>query len=146
MPALADGRSGSGDDSRKMAGAGRPAPERGDAFQILSHLFFGQIGEPKSRSCRRENEASRSERELTIEPHIHFSAGFFELPGIKAAMRRQAQIDTIVSREVVRRLRRFSLCEVVLLRHRHSPALILTEIAPQFCTKLLTLLAFNEQN
>ena len=50
--------------------------------------------------------------ELAFDAHFQFAAAFFELPGVQAAVGRQAQIDAVVADQVLRPLRFRPLREI----------------------------------
>ena len=48
------------------------------------------------------DQAGRVEGELALDPHIDFTPVFFELPGVEASCRGQAQVYAIVADEFLR--------------------------------------------
>jgi len=65
----------------------------------LDHSFR-HIGQPKPRECAIEQLCGSIAGELAFDAHSHIAIPSFELPRIKTPMRRQAQIDAIVSNQV----------------------------------------------
>src|SRR5437879_10823505 len=70
------------------------------------------IGQTESGQRRFEHLSSAVEDELAVDSHPQFTVAFFELPGVQAAISRQAQIDAVVLCQVLRLLRRGSLREI----------------------------------
>ena len=76
------------------------------------HHILGQVGEAEAGDRRFEAEVGGGEHELALDPHPEFPAAFLELPGVEAAIGRQAQVDAAVERQVARGARPRAVGEV----------------------------------
>ena len=69
------------------------------------HRILRHIGQPESSQRRIEHRGGAVEHKLPLDAHPDLAATFLEFPRIQPAMRRQAQIDAGMRRQVLRRLR-----------------------------------------
>ena len=83
--------------------AARSPEASGDEMRL--DQVFRHVGQAESGQCRVEHLAGAIEDELAIDADLQCAPAFLELPRIQSAARRQAQIDAIVTSQLLRILR-----------------------------------------
>src|SRR6266581_4199784 len=80
--------------------------------EVGLHHPLRRINQAKSGQRRIQHLHGTVEDELTFDANFQFAASFLELPGVKTAMCRQAQVDAVVANQILRLLRLRSILEV----------------------------------
>src|SRR4051794_23530366 len=86
--------------------------QKSSVCDMRLHLILGHIGktDPGERSVKTQHDVV--EDKLAFDPHLHLASALFELPHVNSAPRGQADIDAVVTRKILRRLRRWPVCEI----------------------------------
>ena len=93
------GGSGNTGDSPKTADTSRPAPGSGGRRRGAPRTWSsGRYARPKPASTAFMRSADVVEHQLAFDPNLQFASTLFELPGLDAAVGRQADIDAVDAR------------------------------------------------
>ena len=87
-------------------------PEQSSVGNIRRHLVFRHVGEAHSGQCRVQPQRHVVEHQLPVDAHFQFASALFEFPGVDSAVGRQADIDAVVRREILRLLRCWLALEI----------------------------------
>lgn len=79
---------------------------------VSAHLILRQVGKSKSCEGGVQPQSNVIEDKLSFDVHLDLAVVLLEFPGVEATVRRQAEVNALVSRQVAGRLRSLSSFKV----------------------------------